>query len=196
MRLLWFLFAGLLVGSNQLPAPDGERQTSPLLVIRHVTVIDVEAGRAEADRAVSIRGDRIVSVQPDGDGSRLQSGRTLDGRGLFIMPGLWDAHAHLSYLGQCSLARFVADGITSVRDLGSRPQDIAAWRGAVRAGRLVGPRILSAGANLESTQWLERAYRVLPPGGLLWRYGPRLEVADAAGARMAWTASRTAGPTW
>ncbi|PXY23260.1 hypothetical protein BAY59_26600 [Prauserella coralliicola] len=84
-----------------------------------------------------------------------------------LMPGLWDAHAHL--LGAKMLdhvaialtpvavraARSVADlraaldaGVTSIRDLGGLGVDLAE---AVNEGSVVGPRIYGAGAILTPT---------------------------------------------
>src|SRR5205807_2144440 len=62
-------------------------------VIQDVTVIDIAAGVARPHMTVVIEGDRIASVERGGPipvGARI-----VDGRGKFLIPGLWDMHVHL-----------------------------------------------------------------------------------------------------
>src|SRR4030095_16436341 len=122
---------------------------------------------------------RMVSVKPS-KAARLPSGtRIIDATGKYLIPGLWDSHVHLSYLGACSLPVFVANGVTALRDAGARLDQIRQWRRQIAAEQLVGPLIEAAGPNLESADWLSRAYRLPPPPGPPLRLGGRL----SAGAR-------------
>lgn len=41
-----------------------------------------------------------------------------EGAGKFLIPGLWDMHVHLSKAGENTLPLFIANGVTSVRDMG------------------------------------------------------------------------------
>ena len=53
-------------------------------------------------------------------GSRESTGAEIvNGRGKFLMPGLWDMHVHLSYARASALPLLVANGVTGVRDMGS-----------------------------------------------------------------------------
>ncbi len=138
MRQVWafILLPGVLL-SQQAPAP-------PPIAITRVTVIDTESGSARPDRTVLVRDGRIVSVEASG--SRAPSGATvLDGRGKFLIPGLWDMHVHLSWTTSSALPVLVANGVTGVRDLGSNLTEIDDWRGRIAAGVLVGPRIVRVG---------------------------------------------------
>src|ERR1043165_9337891 len=73
-------------------------QTSdrPTLAITHATVIDVVSGRKLPDRNVVLRNGRIASV---GVSAPPRDARVIDGRGKFVIPGLWDMHAHLGNAG-------------------------------------------------------------------------------------------------
>jgi imidazolonepropionase-like amidohydrolase len=145
------------------------------MVLANARVID-GTGAAPLERGfVRLDGDRIVEVgQFDGpapDGALDLEGRTL-------MPGLIDAHAHLSSdvsrspgfgpppalkgelprpreLGYFVLAKTAAvllgAGVTSIRDVGSYDDEAIALREAVRLGVIEGPRILSCGRIISAT---------------------------------------------
>jgi imidazolonepropionase-like amidohydrolase len=76
-------------------------------------------------------------------------------RGLFLIPGLWDMHVHLVFgdwfpgAQDISLPLFVANGITGVRDMGSELDIVQGWRNEIEAGRLIGPRIYTSGPMLD-----------------------------------------------
>ena len=66
--------------------------------------------------------------------------------GMWIIPGLIDAHARAE---RWMLARFLAYGVTAVRDVGG-PQDSAlALRRAVALGGVAGPRLYISGATID-----------------------------------------------
>ncbi len=95
------------------------------LAITHFTLIDTETGRARPDIPVIIAGDRITGVT-DARRARIPAGaQVIDGRGKFLIPGLWDMHVHLVFgdwfpnAQAISLPLFVANGVTGVRDMGS-----------------------------------------------------------------------------
>ena len=68
-----------------------------------------------------------------------------DGRGRFLIPGLWDMHVHLTNAGELACQTLVANGITSVRDLGGEFDVIEWMRERIARGALIGPRIFCAG---------------------------------------------------
>jgi imidazolonepropionase-like amidohydrolase len=67
---------------------------------------------------------------------------TVDGRGLFMVPGLVDAHVHL--MSDADLGQFLAAGVTTVRVLMGSPH-VLELRDAVNRGALMGPRIVTSG---------------------------------------------------
>ena len=65
------------------------------LVIRNATLFDSPTGRLLSNQRVTVRGERIASVETD-DGRPTPAGsQAIDGRGKMLIPGLWDMHAHL-----------------------------------------------------------------------------------------------------
>src|SRR5262249_54996736 len=66
------------------------------LVITHVTVIDATGAAAQPDRTVLITGDRIAALGETGKVSLPPDAQQVDATGQFLIPGLWDMHAHWS----------------------------------------------------------------------------------------------------
>jgi hypothetical protein len=121
--------------------------TSPL-VIAHVTVIDVSGGPALSDRTVIIEGDKIVCVGNAPEMALPTGARIFDGREKYLIPGLWDMHAHISH-EEIYFPLLIAHGITGVREMGNDFELIRSWRKAESQGRLVGPRIFAAGPIID-----------------------------------------------
>jgi hypothetical protein len=116
-----------------------------LLAIKNVSVIDVKGNKVVAGQVVIIKGNKIVSVNKK---PTIPKGATIvDATGKFLIPGLWDMHAHaisqIIFGGyQGSFPMFVANGITGVRELGNKFsfEEINRIRQEVSAGTLLGPR--------------------------------------------------------
>lgn len=127
------------------------------VIIRHVTVVDVEAAKTVAAQAVVLKGDDIVAVGADAVIARdWRAGRTVEGRGRYLIPGLWDMHVHfgggpeLIEENRALLPLYVANGITTIRDCsGDLPDQVLAWRGEIAKDGLFGPRLLTSGAKIE-----------------------------------------------
>jgi imidazolonepropionase-like amidohydrolase len=115
------------------------------LAITHVTVIDPNGGAVQRDVNVVVRDQRIESV---GTNAPPKDATIIDGRGKFLIPGLWDMHVHLSSTTSSALPILIANGVTSVRDMGSMLGEIDDWRARIAAGVLTGPRILRVGPIL------------------------------------------------
>ena len=63
------------------------------VVIEHVTLID-GTHAPQPDMTVAVNGERIAVVTPSAVARGL-SGRRIDGRGKYLIPGLMDVHIHL-----------------------------------------------------------------------------------------------------
>ena len=116
----------------------------------HVTVIDGRSSTPRTDRSVVIRGNRIIAEGPAA-AVRIPAGaRVIDGRGKFLIPGLWDMHVHTVMPGGRDVLRlYVANGVTGVRDMASDWPTLTTWRGEIARGSLIGPRIVASGPYLE-----------------------------------------------
>jgi amidohydrolase family protein len=116
----------------------------------HVTVIDGAHTTVRRDQTVIVRGNRIVTVARSESVRVPPDARVVNGRGKFLIPGLWDMHVHTATIGGRELlALYVANGVTGVRDMGGDWATLAAWRREIADGRLVGPRIIASGPYLE-----------------------------------------------
>jgi imidazolonepropionase-like amidohydrolase len=112
------------------------------LVIGKVTLFDSSTGKLLANQRVTVRGERIASVEPD-DGRAAPSGmQFIDGHGKMLLPGLWDMHAHL-FAEQAFLD--IAAGVTTVRDLGNSIEELGKLRQQIQDGTQIGPRVVLAG---------------------------------------------------
>src|SRR5215469_2417150 len=107
------------------------------------TLIDGTGAAPLTDSAVVIEHGRIAAV-----GSRAKvriphSATKVDARGKYVLPGLWDMHAHFEQVEWGPI--YLAAGATTVRDCGNELEFITAERDAIANGRGLGPRILAAG---------------------------------------------------
>jgi imidazolonepropionase-like amidohydrolase len=117
------------------------------LAITHVTVIDMTGAPAKPDQTVVIEGNRIKSV---GRGAAPAGATVIDGTGKFLIPGLWDMHAHVTIPGgETLLSVYAVNGVTGLRDMNDSFSVVSGWRRRIAAGTLVGPRIVAAGPYLE-----------------------------------------------
>ena len=126
----------------------GQRPPAPApLAVTHVSIIDTQGGPTLRDRTVVIRNGRIDRID-SATASPPRDARVLEGRGKFLIPGLWDMHVHLSYVQAGALPVLLANGVTGVRDMGSDLDEIDGWRAEIAAGLRAGPRIVRAGPML------------------------------------------------
>ena len=147
------------------------------MLLTNARVID-GTGRAPFERAsVRVADGRIVEVSEVDSAGPIPDG-AIDLQGRTLLPGLIDAHAHLSSdisrspgfgpppalhgelprpreLGYFVLAKtarvLLAAGITTVRDVGSYDDEAIVLREAVKLGIVEGPRILSCGRIISAT---------------------------------------------
>jgi imidazolonepropionase-like amidohydrolase len=112
------------------------------LVISNVTVFDSQNGSLLANRRVTVRGERIVSVESDQGQPPRPGAQVIDGKGKMLLPGLWDMHAHL-FAENAFLD--IASGVTTARDLGNSVDELTKLRQEIDAGTQIGPRVVLAG---------------------------------------------------
>ena len=122
--------------------------TPTAIAITHVTIINVRDGSARADMTVLILGDRISVVGSSKETPLPRQARVLDGRGKFLIPGLWDMHVH-SDGDDRALHLLIAYGITGARDMAGDVAKLADARRRITSGKLIGPRLVFAGPMLE-----------------------------------------------
>ena len=159
--LTGFLGACLIVGMAE--AQDMNQEVPVYTLITNVKIFDGESETLK-DGPVLIENDLIKAI---GAGAKAPDGATvIDGGGRTLMPGLIEAHAHLSlhgdlfqtrndlnwmYVGAKSGAEathMLMRGFTTVRDAGG---PVNGLRKVIDAGHVVGPRIYAAGPPVSQT---------------------------------------------
>lgn len=140
-----------------LPAQErAEPQPGSVLAIRDVAVIAMTDTPPLFNANVIIRGDRIDAVGPAASTVIPPGATVVDGADKFLVPGFIEMHAHTSKTRASALGLFVANGVTTVRDMGGDHEELIGWRRDIRAGRRLGPRMVIAGPYLESRSNIER----------------------------------------
>lgn len=170
MRFLLLALVSLLAACP-LPQPSQSIPQPQALAFTNVTVIDATGAPARASQTVVVIGDRIHAV---GHTDRIQiprGARRIDAEGMYLIPGLWDSHVHLSFAeagAEQLLPVFLANGVTSLRDAGGN-MGVALLRDRVARGEVIGPRILMAGPLIEGAQWLRAVEEVFGMEGEVGR---------------------------
>jgi imidazolonepropionase-like amidohydrolase/ketosteroid isomerase-like protein len=112
------------------------------LYISHVTVIDTETGKEATDQTVVISDGRISDVANSNNVAVPAKAHTVDGRGKYLIPGLWDMHVHATRFDS-TLPLYIANGVTGVREMFG-PPDANKFRAELAAKHLVAPHIYLA----------------------------------------------------
>jgi imidazolonepropionase-like amidohydrolase len=142
------LVAALLVAVAAFTTTRDTAQS--VVAFTHVSVIDARDSLPQRDQTVVIRGTRIIASAPSRTTRIPPNARIIDGRGRFLIPGLWDMHVHtVTVGGRELLGLYVANGVTGVRDMASDWETITHWRDEISRGVLAGPRIVASGPYLE-----------------------------------------------
>src|SRR5690242_2350032 len=143
----------LLVAS--CPARAQKPSAADLLVLNNVTVVDVRTGKLQPDQTVVLERNRISSIGPSKTAKYPPKADSVNCKGGYLIPGLWDMHVHLAFgdwfpdAKDVSLPLFIANGVTGVRDMGSELDVVQDWRNEIEAGRMIGPRIFTSGPMLD-----------------------------------------------
>lgn len=93
-------------------AADAHQPSHEVLVFRHTNVVPMTTATVFEDYAVVVRGGLIQRLGPDRSVDIPTRSKQVDGRGLFLMPGLVDAHTHPG--GVAELPSFVRYGQTTI----------------------------------------------------------------------------------
>jgi imidazolonepropionase-like amidohydrolase len=168
-----FCFAIILLSlalSTLALAQEAAGPASQRVIVRAGKLLDVRSGKTLNDQAIVIERGKIVSVGPTGQASRSPNDRLIDLSNATVLPGLTDAHTHLTGnpqdVGPQALsisipratltgarnARLTLEaGFTTVRNVGAEGFGDVALRDAINAGDIPGPRMLVSGPALGIT---------------------------------------------
>ena len=161
--------AALLFVAACAVAPVIASAQSASTLVTAARLLDVRTGRYVDAPQVLVRDGRIGAVGRAGDGAPADA-RRVDLAGMTLLPGLIDMHVHLdsdpSYGGYTGLQfgdRFwsmlsvpnaektLMAGFTTVRNVGADAWNDVGLRQAIDEGKVVGPRIVTAGYSFGAT---------------------------------------------
>lgn len=125
------------------------------LAILHATVIDVATGQTARNSTVLIENAQIQAVGSDDSVEIPPGAKTIDATGKFLIPGLADMHIHLTGSGEPQGSRefilplLLANGITTVRDMGGTVESLRKLKREIDSGDRPGPQIFFTGPYLD-----------------------------------------------
>jgi hypothetical protein len=139
------------------------KPVAAVLAFKGVTIIDITDGRLVPGQTVVVAGNRVQAVGSM-DKVRVPVGAyVVDARGKYLIPGLWDMHAHTemptikNLAFQDSLYRkwypaYIAHGVTGLREMVPRfpngADSFLVWQRDVMDGKRVGPHAVGPSADL------------------------------------------------
>ncbi len=127
----------LALGAGAVRAQEPARP----VVLLHANIIDGVSDQPLRDMTIVLTGGRIAAI---GANVAQPAGATvIDLRGRWVLPGLIDAHTHISTLGAAK--RALESGVTTVRSASTSNFQDVALRELVKTGKLAGPDMLAAG---------------------------------------------------
>jgi hypothetical protein len=131
-----------------------------ITALTDVTVIDVKNGRRDKHLTVLISGDRIIGV---GRVPVPRGATELNLPGKFVIPGLADMHVHSLGDEHVSPPLYLANGLTTVREMAAPDPAVYDWRDRIDAGTLLGPRMVVASQIIDGdpTLWDPNLLHVL-----------------------------------
>ena len=141
-RLGRLVLAGTLLLGCKQASHDG-------VALVGATLIDGGNGPVVPDAAVVVRGGRIESIGLKADFQLPKRTREVDVSGKWIIPGLIDAHVHLAPAASWAPRRFLAWGVTTVRDAHGGIASLSRLKKRSQQGAPDGPRVYLAGAMID-----------------------------------------------
>ena len=148
-------FLALLIGFQLLSLEAG-------IVIENITLIDAKNG-TRTNQTVSIQNGVIQSI-----GSAkldMEDSQIIDGEGKYLIPGLWDAHVHLTFIPEIDhethFKLYLKNGVTSIRDTGAILSKLQPSLNFIEENPNTTPRLFYAGPLIDGA---DRVYKGMEPG--------------------------------
>jgi imidazolonepropionase-like amidohydrolase len=141
-----------------------------MTVITNTTLIDGTGAEARRGVDISFDTEGIREIVPAGEGKHTDAEEIFDGSGKAVLPGLIDCHIHMDLHGFANtydenlvedklrsiraareMERTLANGFTTVRNVGSVNHIDFAVKKAIEKGYCRGPRIMTSGQIISMT---------------------------------------------
>jgi cytosine/adenosine deaminase-related metal-dependent hydrolase len=161
--LIFFVMAVAVAPCSLAQSATAPEQTGPygLLEIQGATLIDGSGGPAFGPVNIYIRGNRIervATVDPISSKERADDkadakatkapDRVIDGKGMYVMPGLIDVHTHINVSkdvpAEYIYKLFLGHGVTTIRTFNvghEDPKGMVAEKKKIAANQIIAPRM-------------------------------------------------------
>ncbi|HEY3526464.1 MAG TPA: amidohydrolase family protein [Nitrososphaeraceae archaeon] len=138
------------------------KNNTGVIVLEGATVIDGTGALPKPNISIVINGSRIAYLSAAANNYDLNSSsaqNVINLTGKYIIPGLFDMHAHVANVRKNSynqnesehmLRMLLAHGVTTIRNPGGPTEQSVALRENVSKGKIVGPQIFTAGQLLNT----------------------------------------------
>lgn len=137
MRKIFCLVALCATGSL------AEAQQAPaVVVLRHANLADGARGAIATNAALVIRNGQIAQIESE-PFTPPAGATVIDVGGRYVVPGLIDAHTHISTLANAR--RALESGVTTVRSASTNNYQDVSLRELVKQGAIPGPDVIAAG---------------------------------------------------
>ncbi|NUR94083.1 MAG: amidohydrolase family protein [Kribbellaceae bacterium] len=157
--------AAILAGGTFTTTSGAQAVVRPagITALTDVTVIDVTSGRKRPHQTVLLSGDRIIGV------GRIPVPRgavEINLTGKYVIPGLADMHVHSLGDERVSPPLYLANGLTTVREMAGTNPLLYEWRDQIAAGTLLGPRMVVGSQIVDGdpTLWDPNLTKVIVAG--------------------------------
>lgn len=159
-----FVLSAFAIAQEPAAKPSGR------VIVHAGRLLDVRSGKTLTNQAIVVEGGKIVSAGPFTQVNRSAGDRVIELPNSTVLPGLTDAHTHLTgnpqdigyqglgisiprsaLIGARNARLTLEAGFTTVRNVGAEGFSDVALRDAIDAGDVPGPRLLVSGPALGIT---------------------------------------------
>jgi imidazolonepropionase-like amidohydrolase len=136
-----------------------------IVILKNATVIDGTGDLPRPNTTIVINGSRIAALSSNAaansDHRSFAAKNVIDLAGKYIIPGLFDMHAHVANVPKNSynqseseyiLSMLLAYGVTTIRNLGGPTEQSVDLKKNVYEEKIIGPQIFPAGQLLNTKE--------------------------------------------
>jgi imidazolonepropionase-like amidohydrolase len=152
------------------------------VLLKNVVIIDVKTGKLINDKMILIKDGRIMDIINSNTGQHVNAIKSYDLKGNYIIPGLINAHTHMSM--PCSISfvdenvlpdliplfyeqskknalECVKHGVTTVRDMGAMLDICETLKKNISTKKIPGPRIITSSILDVMGSFMDMAFGLL-----------------------------------
>jgi imidazolonepropionase-like amidohydrolase len=159
--------------NKYISSPSTDSNSSGTLVLQDVTLIDVTGSPPKTHAVIVINDNKIIAVSNqsnyrdnpyfnDSNSNETQTGvRLLNLTGKYVIPGLFDMHAHVAGVRKDSYDQAISEkmlgilldyGITTIRNPAGPTNESVSLREDILDGKIRGPEMFTAGRLLNTPE--------------------------------------------